>query len=335
MSLYNDQKYINLLSPQLEGFTKKKDYLYNFRCPVCGDSKKKSKKRGYVFRKTSGLFFMCHNCGHSTTLGNLIKIVSPSLHKEYVMDAYKDSNYGGTKVSKKEITKTFDIPKPKFKKKSEYEKNTIASLDDEHPAKKYIVNRNIPTKFLNDMFYVEDFKEYVDSILPNNKYKLFKNDPRIVIPFRSKSGILIAVQGRAVGDSDLRYVTIKIREDLPKIYGMDRVDISKRLYVVEGPFDSMFLDNTVAMAGADMSGELRKNTVFIFDNEKRNHEITKRMSKVLDRGYHLCIWPENLKEKDINDMILSGKSSRDIEKIIDDNLYTGLSGKFKLKTWIR
>lgn len=278
---------------------------------------------------------MCHNCGYSTTLGKFIKLVSPSLHKEYVMDQYKDNNFGGKKkITSEDVKKTYNIPKPEFKKKNRYEKNTIASLAKYHPARTYIEQRHIPKTYWNDLFYVEDFKDYVDTIYPNNEYKLMKNDPRVVIPFKSKSGILIAIQGRAIGDSDLRYITIKLKEELPKIYGMDRVNVKKQVYVVEGPFDSMFIPNFVAMGGADLSG-MDKNTIFVFDNEKRNREIVNRMKKMLVQGYKVCIWPEDLHEKDINDMILTGKSPEMIKEIIDKNTYQGMKGEFKLHDWSR
>ena len=344
MSLYIDQKFVGLLQPQLQGFSKKKDYLYNFRCPYCGDSsKKKNKKRGYVYRKTSGLFFMCHNCAVSTTLGNLIKFVSPTLHKDYVIEEYKDANYGKRRSSKKEVKTAFNFKKTSFGKSeaekfktNRFEENTIFNLPDDDPAKEYIVNRQIPESFQKEMFVVEDFKKYVDSVLPDNPYTLYEGDRRIVIPMKDKTGTLVGFQGRAIGKSELRYITIKVKDDIPKVYGMDRINLDETVYVVEGPIDSMFLDNAIAMAGADMTFDIdKKKSVVLLDNEKRNKDITRRMANLIKDGYKICIWPEGLIEKDINDMILSGMSKSAIKDIIDTNTFSGLSAKLALQNWIR
>ena len=346
MSLYNDQKYVNLISCSLVGFNKKKDYLYNFRCPYCGDSaQKQQKKRGYIFRKTNGLYFMCHNCGTSTTMGNLIKFVAPVVFKEYLMDEYKDSQNGRQKSSKGNLEKIRDVKsaKPDFgarkkeeRKLNKFEHNTIYNLPDDDPAKEYIVNRKIPVDRQKELFVVEDFKEYVDTVFPANEYNLVKNDRRIIIPMKTKGGILVGFQGRAIGKSNLRYITIKIREDLPKIYGLDRADLTKKLYVVEGPIDSMFLPNAIAMAGSDMSFDVDKDkTVIMLDNEKRNKEITKRMEKIIADGYKIVIWPDDLKEKDINDMILADMTLSDILNIIDSHTFSGLKAKMAFKSWVR
>lgn len=345
MSLYNDQKYINLISPQLVGFTRKKDYLYNFRCPFCGDSReKKQKKRGYVYRKTNGLFYMCHNCGTSTTLGNLIKFVSPAVHKEYLMDEYKDSQNGRVRSNKGNLEKLRKVKsaKPDFssRKKDEklnkFEKNIIYKLDENDPAKEYVLSRKIPEDRQKEMFVVEDFKEYVDHVLPDNEYNLVAGDRRIVIPMRTRGGILVGFQGRAIGKSNLRYITIKVRDDLPKVYGLDRADLTKKLYVVEGPIDSMFLPNAIAMAGSDMTFEVDKNkTVIVLDNEKRNKEITRRMERAINEGFQVCIWPSDLKEKDINDMILNGMTTEEISDIIDKHTFSGLKAKMAFKSWVR
>jgi len=346
MSLYTDQKYITQMSHLLIGYTKKKDYLWNFRCPYCGDSKeKKQKKRGYVYRKTNGLFYMCHNCGVSTTLGNLIKFLSPELHKEYLMEEYKDSQNGRQRSSKGKLEKMKPIKsaKPNFTKQSKTERliksmesNVVFDLPDDDPVKKYLVGRMIPEENLKEMFVVDDFKEYVDLVLPDNEYNLVKNDKRIVIPMRTKDGTLVGFQGRAIGKSNLRYITIKVREDLPKVYGMDKWNPKEKTYILEGPIDSMFLPNAIAMAGSDMTFEVDKsNSVVILDNEKRNSEITRRMKKLISDGYNVVIFPDSIEEKDINDMILAGRTKDEILEIIDRHTYSGLKAKVVFGQWVR
>ena len=87
---YIDLDYISKIQPRLQQFKKKRDYLFNFRCPVCGDSKKsKTKARAYLYRVKVDMFFKCHNCGASHNLANLIKIVDPNLYDQYILQKYK------------------------------------------------------------------------------------------------------------------------------------------------------------------------------------------------------------------------------------------------------
>ena len=132
--------------------------------------------------------------------------------------------------------------------------------------------------------------------------------PRLVIPFFDKSGKMFAFQGRAFGKETPRYITLKLEENKEKIYGLDRIDYEDQVFVVEGPLDSLFLDNCLAVAGADFN--LLKleptTTTVIYDNEPRNKHTVERMFKSVDRNYNVVVWPGDLKYKDINDMVLAG-----------------------------
>tara|TARA_B100001939_G_scaffold171422_1_gene147760 strand:+ start:88 stop:1086 length:999 start_codon:yes stop_codon:yes gene_type:complete len=329
MSLFTDQKYLNILSSQLPLFKKKGDHLWNFRCPVCGDSQKnKTKSRGYVYRKQNNLFFKCHNCGDGRSISNLIKFLNTDLHKQYVMEVYKDSQNRYTQPKEKP---KYEFKRPTFKKKKQVKLPTIKSLSNDHYAKKYILGRRLPEKFHSLIYYAENFSEWVK--IYDHNYK-GDSDPRIVIPFFDKSGNLIAAQGRAFNNTKLRYITIKVEKDSQKIYGLDRVNLNKHVYVVEGPFDSMFLDNCIAMAGSDISDlSYVKDKVIVYDNEPRNIEIVKKMEKTIQNHIPLCIWPSGLNYKDINDIIISGIDKDKLQSIIDENTYTGPVATLKLNMW--
>jgi len=91
--MYTEIKYINLLSPRLEKFKQKKDYLWNFRCPICGDSKRnKNKARGFIFRVKADLVFKCHNCQTSLPVAKLIEMLDVELYREYRLEKFRDSN---------------------------------------------------------------------------------------------------------------------------------------------------------------------------------------------------------------------------------------------------
>jgi len=335
MTIYIDRKYIQLLSPKLDRFSRKNDDLFNFRCPICGDSQKnKYKARGYIFRKKNDLFYRCHNCSVGMTMNNFIKHLDANLHKEYVMERYKSGESGHSNYEKPKTVTDFVLPK--FKIKLDLE--SIESLEDNHYAKSYLINRKIPKTFFKDLYYASDFKKFIDKLIPNNGKNLKENDPRIIIPFYDKNKNLIAVQGRALeADSRTRYITIKIDEHSPKIYGLERMDKNKKIYIVEGPFDSMFIPNSIAAAGSNLKDLGRyvdiNNSVIVYDNQPRNKDIVKQLSTTIESGHNVCIWPDKMIFKDINDMILNGINSLDILYIIDQNTFNGLKAKFRLQSW--
>ena len=156
-------------------------------------------------------------------------------------------------------------------------------------------------------------------------------EERIVIPL-VRDDKLIGVQGRALSTNPVKYLTIMLEEDAPKIYGLDRIDKSTRVYITEGPFDSTFLCNAVAMCGADLVQRDWgiSNCCWIFDNEPRNSEILRRIRDTIDRGEDVVIWPSNIREKDINDMVLAGHHVQDL---VESNTYSGLQAKLKFNNW--
>ena len=160
-------------------------------------------------------------------------------------------------------------------------------------------------------------------------------DPRIVLPFYSENGELIGVSGRAINDSPLRYLTLRFRDDMPLIFNLNKVDRTKTIYVTEGPIDSLFLPNSIAVAGSDFKKipeDIKDNAILVFDNEPRNKEIIKKIEEVIDLGYRVCIWNDKriTECKDINDMIMSGLSESEVVEIINRNTVSGLSAKLQL-----
>ena len=343
MSLITDTKYLSLLSPRLERFKKVRDHLWNFRCPQCGDSQKhKNKARGYVYRKKTDLFFKCHNCGVGQSVGNLIKDLDPFLHKQYIMERYKAGETGQRKSKEPE----FKFETPNFKTKNTIiHLPSIGSLPKEHYARTYYELRKIPNHFMDKIFYAEDFKKWAQSVCQVDYSNLIGGEPRLVIPFYDQQNKLIAAQGRALQESKIRYVTVKVHESSQKVFGLERWNSDQHTYLVEGPIDSLFLPNCLAVAGADMSdlGVLNKNkTTLIFDNEPRNFQIIKKMYTVLNEGWKIVIWPYNSfgeggheDMKDINDMILKGYNIDKIMKIINKNTYSGRRGEWEVHSWKR
>ena len=268
------------------------------------------------------MVFKCHNCGVGRTLPNFLKDQAPDLYDEYIMERYKSGTTGkGSYVPKPK----FD--KPKFKKKGELEK--VSSLNTEHPAYKYIVKRRLdPSLF----YFTDEFCTWVNT-QKTTFSNITKDHPRIIIPFIDKDGEWFGFQGRALNPKDkLRYITVMLDENKPKIYGLDRIDASKTIYVVEGPFDSTLLDNSIAMAGSDIDSRSFgwSNYIWVYDNEPRNREIVNRITRTIDRGERVVIWPNNIQQKDINDMALAG---HDVQSLVESNVYQGLKAQVKLTDW--
>ena len=333
MSVYIDRTFLLRLSPKLNKFTQKKEDLYNFRCPLCGDSQKnKSKSRGYVYRKKNDYFYMCHNCGVSTTFYNLLDKVDPNLSKEYSLERYKDSASGNNYT--KPNFEEFKTELPKFKKTLGIP--SIKSLPKEHYAKVYVESRKIPEGFHSELYFAEDFKGFVES-LQIEKEGLKEDDPRLVIPFYDADKNLIAFQGRALGESKLRYITVKLSDDNNKVFGLDRINQEETIYVVEGPIDSMFLENAVATADSNLSSISKlfdkSKVVLVYDNEPRNKDICKQIDKCIEEHYNVVIWPEYIEEKDINDMVLNGFSPDEIQDIISKNTFVNLRAKMEFINW--
>ena len=334
MSIIIDTKYLSLLSPRLDRFKKVRDYLWNFRCPQCGDSQKsKSKARGYVYRKKTALFFKCHNCGVGQSVGNLIKDLDPFLHKQYIMERYRAGETGQRKSKAPE----FKFETPKFKpKKTTIDLPSIESLPKEHYARVYCEGREIPQQFMDKIFYAEDFKNWALSVCQVDYSNLMGKEPRLVIPFFDRDNQLIGAQGRALQESKIRYVTVKVHEDAPKVFGLERWNSDQHTYLVEGPIDSLFLPNCLAMAGADMSDLSildKDKTTLIFDNEPRNFQIVKSMMKSLQDGWKIVVWPNSITCKDINDMVLTSIKDARLVEIINTNTYSGQRGEWEVHSW--
>ena len=315
-----DVKYINLISSRFQKFKRVKNNLYNFRCPICGDSQtNKNKARGYLYQIKNNTNYKCHNCGINVSFNNFLKQIDTQIHKQYIFEKFKEGNTGKNFTTQAPVLK---FEAPKFKQKLDLPKAS------ENPvAKAYLENRKLNS---DNYYYTEKFKEWTNSLRPTFD-NVSKDEPRIIIPLFYQN-ILIGFQGRALGPSKVKYITIMLTDDAPKIYGLDKVQKNKSVYITEGPFDSTFISNSIALCGAD--GDVDKwgicDPVWVYDNEPRNREILSRISRVIEMGQKVIIWPSTIKEKDINDMVLSGL---DVQSVIESNTYSGLEAKLKFTTW--
>jgi len=315
-----DSKFVGLISSRLERFKRVKANLFNFRCPICGDSQKtKSKTRGYLYAVKVNTNFKCHNCGASMSLNNFLKKIDPTLQKQYAMEKFKEGFSGKNFVIE---DPKFEFEAPKFKKKIDLPKAS------ENPnSAGYLTARKLnPDNF----YYAKNFKKFVNTL--KLTFEDTKNDEeRIIIPLYYEKN-LIGLQGRSIGPSKVKYITVMLNDDAPKIYGLDNISRDAPVYITEGPFDSTFIRNSIAMCGADADIDRWgiSNAIWIYDNEPRNTEIVRRIGNTIDNGHSVVIWPSNIDDKDINDMVMSGL---DVQSVIESNTYTGLEAQLKFTTW--
>jgi len=325
-------KFANLLSNRLERFSVKSMHPYrvNCRCPICGDSQKsKTKARGWILEKSHELtVFYCHNCNASHNLRYFLKVVDPMLYNDYVTE------HGLEKLStKKKEPKALNFKTPKFRKKGSplLKLKKISQLMPNHKARVYVESRKIPTSKHYKLYYASRFVEYVNSLVPG-KLEM-REHSRLVLPFIDARGEVFGFQGRAFDKDQLRYITIMLDESKEKVYGLQDLDYNSKYTVVEGPIDSLFLDNSIAMAGASFNTLLKpENATIVFDNEPRNKQIVEKMERCVQQKYRVCMWPDT-PGKDINEMIINGMKSADIQLIIDSNSYRGLEAEMRLVTW--
>ena len=321
-----DSKYIGLVSSRLDKFKRVKSNLYNFRCPICGDSKKhKNKARGYLYQVKTNTNFKCHNCGASLSFNNFLKQIDTSLHKQYVMEKFKEGHTSGIGKGNSFVVESpkFDFKKPVFKKSLDLPRASEVPI-----ATKYLEKRKIdPSKF----YFTKEFQKWTNTH-KQTFHTIHRDESRVIIPLHDTEKNLIGFQGRSLGPNSVKYITVMLNEDAPKIYGLDKIDERKPIYITEGPFDSTFVENSVAMCGSDLDiGSFGwSNYIWVFDNEPRNREIVERINKTISRGDQVIIWPKQIVEKDINDMALAG---HDIMSIIQSNTYSGLKAKVKFNTW--
>ena len=326
---YLDTKYINLASASLQKFKRVKSGLWTFRCPYCGDSKKnKNKTRGYIFQVKGDHVFKCHNCGVTRSFTNFLKDNAPHVYDEYVMERYKEGTIGKN-VPKPDLTQF--ISKPKFEKRT-VDLEPLSCLNNFHVAKKYILDRGIPENKLDRLYYCPNFKEWTNT--QKHTFSDTTNDEeRIIIPLNDTDGNLIGFQGRSLSpNAKMRYITVMLNEDAPKLYGLDHINKNETIYIVEGPLDSFFLENAVAMCGSDV--DIRSfgwsDYIWVYDNEPRSRQITDKISRSIDAGDAVVIWPSSIKEKDLNDMVTSGIN---VKSVIESNVYHGLKAKLQLSNW--
>lgn len=337
-----DLSYIARVSNRLPLYKVKKNTPFeaNFRCVLCGDSEKnKHKTRGWFLERDNKAFYYCHNCNASMQLQTFLKTFDVGMYNDYCVDSLLEKTRSreivkGIVPSKPIGLDTLLGSRPVFQRLGSplLDIKKVSSLKPTSPVKKYVNKRHIPPNQHYRLYHASKFNAWVNTQIPGKLSEKY-DEPRLVLPF-IYNGRMFGFTGRSYKpNAELRYITIMVDTSMPKIFGLDKVNFLKPYTVVEGGLDSLFLDNSVAMAGADgnMNGlGHTENATLCFDNEPRNKEIVNRIEKAIDQNLSVCIWPDHLTQNDINDMVLAGLNPNEI---IRENTYKGLSAKLRLSDW--
>ena len=337
--LYIDLKYLKLISNQLPLFKQKSEHVYTCRCIICGDSKKKATKtRGHFYVIKNSLLYKCFNCDASMQFGSFLKDNNKLLYDQYVVERYAAGLPNNKPHQRAENLFKSTEPAFEYKEESLLDKilDRLDTLPEDNEAVQFCLKRKISKEQFKRLYYIDDIRK-IEQLSDKYKNKVKTSEPRLVLPFLDLAGQLIGVTCRALRGEDLRYLTIKIKEEIPFVFGLDHVDKNKRVFAVEGPIDSLFVKNSIAVGGTTFSklesiGIPKENLVVVFDNQPRNKDVVKLISKAIDNDFSIVVWPQNLVEKDINDMVLSGKN---IDKLLKDNVFSGLEAKMKFVAWKR
>ena len=276
------------------------DDVFEVECPYCSS-------KSFKYKQTDGRWmFLCHHCQRNLSV-----------------EKVKNGNISNSTGSNGDSHKV----QINFNSLLDY-CSLVGDLPDGHPCKQYVRDRGIDSSCDHNLYFTENFSKICESVGKN-----VVGDRRLILPFFTEDGHLFAMQGRALEDNVPRYVTVVFDQDEDRLFGRDRVDLTKPYAIVEGPIDSLFLNNSLAMAGvANIATKYKTNAVICLDNEPRNPQIVRRMKKFLEDGFKVVIWPTNITEKDINDMVLRGI---DVNTVVSENTYSGLSAKINLNNWMK
>ena len=342
MSLYTDVKYLNQIGNRLSLFKRKGDYLYNCRCPVCGDSQtKKNKARGYFYRADNDLYYKCHNCDASQHFGTFLKNFDTQLYRQYALERYSNGENGRAHASPE-----FEFKAPVFQPQTPAPEpnlldqllQRVDTLPDDHEVRKFCRQRQIPVDQLHRLYFIDDIKR-IETLHDRYRNTIQTHEPRLVLPFRNSTGKLVAVSCRGMRDETLRYITVRIDESAPLVFGQELLRTQENMYVCEGPIDSLFLNNCIAVGGTGFGklGSLGLDSAkltLILDNQPRNSEVCKVYQKMINAGYRIMIWPDYTSAKDINELVIKTPGIN-IKNFVDNNSYSSLTAQLKFDAWKR
>lgn len=334
MSIWLDKKYINLMSGQLPRFAWKSDKVANCRCIICGDSEKsRTKARGYFFPNKQTYLYKCHDCGIALPMVAFLQRHSRPLYNEYVMERFREQDNTPRQrpaVSIPPPTRTLVVHPDMHQLSAAQLPADMSGIID------YVVERKLPKSAFTKLYGTTRAHSFLAPLVGDKAERVKDGLPYLVIPLRFTNGEWYGAQFRLLTRKE--YITFRWGHEQLRVFGLDALDLTQHIYIVEGPLDSLCLPNAIAMCGSDLCGGLDTltrsaidltNYTLIWDNEPRNSQITSFVARAVERGMSVVIWPDGL-PKDLNDMYASGYS---VMSLVNKHTYQGLGAELELQRW--
>jgi hypothetical protein len=268
-------------------------------------------------------------------MSSFLKEIDPALYMQYQRESFEEKNQTYSVVE--EVPLVMETIRMGLNNVMLLSVR-MSDIEDSHFAKQYINGRGIPKQFHNDILFVENMNAWVKlNIDPDQESP---TDPHIVILIRNKDGVIVGANGRSLKPKDnfSKYCKAKISAEVKLIFGIERVKAGKKVYATEGEFDSMFIENCVAVGGInnmiDLERELlipKEQLVLVMDKDYRNKQVVKNMERLIDCGYNLVLLPPNISGKDINEIVVNNKyPTQYLMKLLEENTFNGLMAKLQL-----
>jgi len=317
-----DRKYIGFISNRLRNFQNKGNGLSSFThdCERA-DSRK---RRGYFLDGKDGMIMKCHHCGECMGLGRFLKEFDPSLAREYRLECFREGIYGERKTIEEVIA---DEPKEERNQSADFAGLiSYKDIPETHPAMRYLLRRQIPTKKIHELYLVPKFYHWAKNF--EKVFEKFPVDhPRLVIPYYGEHNELLGFSCRCFGKEEPKYIQLRLDKEKEFLYGLNTVDTTKKFIVLEGQIDSFFLDNAIAVGNANYSAKFlfghKDNAIIVPDNDfRRNPNVCDQLKKAIDHGFNVCMLPESWK-KDVNENIKNGMTKDEMQTYIFNNYKNG------------
>lgn len=277
--------------------------VFNAECPVCKEGKSAGRSRR-LFYFPNKQYFYCHNCAKSWKPFEWVKEISGLTVPEILRrNKTKAEDSGGTPIINKPLppprleTEIADLPDESVdltdpRQMDFYKNNKFVKIGLEYCKKRRLFTA------------VNSCKKFYVSVGD----KIHKN--RLVIPFYDQNGKISCYQTRSLLDNQFpRYLTKYGEKDLFNVSNINPA--IPYVFVFEGPIDSMFVSNGVAIASLTPTEKqentlrsfLGYNLIYVFDNDKQNGETKRRVEKHIQSGKAVFIWPQEFRAyKDFNEV---------------------------------
>lgn len=326
----------------------KSNDTYHCSCPICLEGKSFGKKKRCWYIPSKNLIY-CHNCGWSSRPLKWI-MTAGNLSYEDIREELNEGEYNIINLDKISARKDYsDIIK--------------YDLDENLPIDSIDLTNKLQLEYYKANSVIEKALKYIakrkldiainrpKTFYISLKDKTHKN--RLIIPFYDNSGKVIFYQSRAIGANiddfmeDVKYLSKKNSQK--SIFNIDKInDDIEEIFLFEGPIDSCFVKNGVAVGGITPSREKsltdiqeeqldmyssNHRFIWVLDSQWLDDASFEKTKLLLENGESVFVWPEKVGKrfKDFNEMCIFGNQNEVPRECIINNTFKGESDLLRYK----